>query len=183
MGPSVDVKIDCHSFFDVERAIDVARRLEPQQLSWYEEPISPARVQDTRAIKNAIVQPVAGGEFLFGMHGFDELCHQQAVDVIMPDVKHCGGLQEGRHIAALAASHGIAVSPHNQSGPVATFASAQLCAGMPNFDSLEYQWGEVDWRGDLVNPPERFQRGELSVPDGPGFGITLNETAVREHAL
>lgn len=183
VGPSVDVKIDCHSFFDVERAIDVARRLEPQQLSWYEEPISPARVQDTRAIKNAIVQPVAGGEFLFGMHGFDELCHQQAVDVIMPDVKHCGGLQEGRHIAALAASHGIAVSPHNPSGPVATFASAQLCAGMPNFDSLEYQWGEVDWRGDLVNPPERFQRGELSVPDGPGFGITLNETAVREHAL
>ena len=183
VGPSVEVKIDVHSFFDVERSIAVARRLEPQRLSWYEEPIPPTRVEDTRTIKDAISQPMAGGEFLFGMGGFEELCRRQAVDVIMPDVKHCGGLQEGRNIAALAGLHNVAVSPHNPSGPVSTFASVQLCAGMPNFDILEYQWGEVDWRGDLVTPPERFESGAIAVPDGPGFGIELNDTLVREHAL
>ncbi len=103
VGPSIEIKIDCHSFSDVERSISVARRLEPQRLSWYEEPIPPTQVENTRTIKNAISQPMAGGEFLFGMSGFDELCRRQAVDVIMPDVKHCGGLQEGRNIAALAA--------------------------------------------------------------------------------
>ncbi len=183
VGPSIEIKIDCHSFFDVERSISVARRLEPQRLSWYEEPIPPTQVENTRTIKNAISQPMAGGEFLFGMSGFDELCCRQAVDVIMPDVKHCGGLQEGRNIAALAAAalHNVAVSPHNPSGRVSTFASAQLCAGMPNFDILEYQWGEVDWRSDLVTPPERFENGTIAVPDGPGLGVELNDRLVREH--
>ena len=75
-----------------------------------------------------------------------------------------------------------AISPHNPSGPVSTMVSAQVCAGLPNFDILEYQWNEVPWRGDLVEPPERFTNGILEVPDGAGIGITLNETVVREHS-
>ena len=116
------------------------------------------------------------------MSGFAPLITGQAVDVVMPDVKHCGGLQEARRIAALAELYDIAVSPHNPSGPVATAASVQLCAGMPNFDVLEYQWGEVAWRGELVDPPERFQNGQIAVTDRPGLGIELNDALVREHS-
>ena len=75
----------------------------------------------------------------------------------------------------------IKVSPHNPSGPVSTAASAHLCAGMPNIDILEYQWGEVEWRGDLISPPERFQNGYLAVPDQPGLGIELNDAVVTQH--
>ena len=182
VGPEVAIKIDAHSRFDVALSIDVARRLEPHNLSWYEEPIPPQRVDETKTIHDAIEQRMAGGEFLFGMAGFAPLCEQRAVDVVMPDVKHCGGLTEARRIAAIADLHGVAVSPHNPSGPVATAASVQLCAAMSNFDILEHQWGEVSWRGDLLDPPERFENGRIRVPDAPGFGVELNETVVREHA-
>lgn len=182
VGPDVDILIDCHSFFDVELAVDVARRLEPQRLAWYEEPVAPTDVAATKAIERAIEQRLAGGEFLFGIEGFGPLCREQAVDVIMPDVKHCGGLLEARKIAAVAELDGVAVSPHNPSGPVATAASAQLCAGLPNFEILEMQWGEAAWRGDLVLPPERFENGSIAVPDGPGLGVELNNAVVREHA-
>ncbi len=53
---------------------------------------------------------------------------------------------------------------------------------MDNFDILEYQWGEVGWRADLIDPPERFRDGSITVPSEPGFGIELNEGVVREHA-
>ena len=182
VGPDVAVKIDAHSYFDVPLAVDVARRLEPHDLSWYEEPVPPQQVRDTKTIHDSIVQPMAGGEFLFGMQGFAPLCQQRAVDIVMPDVKHCGGLAEARRIAAIADLHGVAVSPHNPSGPVATAASVQLCAAMPNFDILEFQWGEVGWRGDLVEPPERFENGNIVVPDAPGFGIELNDAVAAEHA-
>jgi galactonate dehydratase len=181
-GDELAIKIDAHSFFDVPLSIEIARRLEPYALSWYEEPIPPTRVADTRAIKEAISQTMAGGEFLFGMEGFALLCQQQAVDIVMPDVKHCGGLIEARRIAALADLHGVLVSPHNPSGPVSTAVSVQLCAAMGNFDLLEYQWGEVAWRGELVDPPERFVDGTIAVADGPGFGIELNDALAREHA-
>ncbi len=181
IGPDVKLKIDCHSHFDVELAVAVARRLDPQNLSWYEEPVPPQRVEDTKVIRAAISQPMAGGEVLFGMEGFAPLCREHAVDVIMPDVKHCGGLLEARRIAALAELHDVLVSPHNPTGPVATAASVQLCASMSNFDILEYQWNEVPWRGDLVDPPEQFRDGHISVPDRPGFGVELNEDVVRAH--
>lgn len=181
IGPDMKLKIDCHSYFDVDLAVGVAKRLEPQDLSWYEEPVAPQRVDETKAIRAAITQRLAGGEFLFGMEGFAPLCQQNAVDIVMPDVKHCGGVLEGWRIAAIADLHDVAVSPHNPSGPVATAASVQLCAGMANFDILEYQWNEVDWRADVIEPPEQVRRESIRISDRPGFGIELNETVVREH--
>jgi galactonate dehydratase len=183
IGPAPNLMIDCHSHFDVKLAIDVARRLEPQKLTWYEEPVPPQRTEDTMKIHSAIRQPMAGGEILFGMEGFAPLCRNHAVNVIMPDVKHCGGLLEGRKISAMAELDGLDVAPHNPSGPVATAASIQWCAGLSNFMILEHQWNEVPWRGDLVTPPERFEKGSIAVPKAPGFGIELNDKLVREHAL
>jgi galactonate dehydratase len=183
IGPHVELMVDCHSFFDVPLAERVARRLEPQQLAWYEEPVPPERVEETLEIRRRIRQPMAGGEVLFGVAGFARLTRNQAVHVIMPDVKHCGGLLELTRIATVAEHDGVTVAPHNPSGPVSTAASVQVCAVLPNFRLLELQWGETAWRHEIVNPPERFENGASRVPDRPGFGIELNDTLVRAHSM
>jgi galactonate dehydratase len=97
----------------------------------------------------------------------------------MPDVKHCGGLLELTRIAAAAAQDGVDVAPHNPSGPVSTAASAHVCAVLDNFRLLELQWGEVAWRGDVVVPPEHFDRGTLQVATRRGLGIELNDRVIR----
>ncbi len=183
VGPSVGIMIDCHSFFDVEQSVAVAARLEPYNLTWYEEPVPPERVDDTVAIRRRIKQPMAGGEVLFGLSGFAPLINRRAVDTIMPDVKHCGGLLEMTRIAAVAADAGVMVAPHNPSGPVSTAASLQVCAGMKNANYLELQYGEVDWRSDVLMPSERFVGGTIEIPDRPGFGIRLNDEVIRSRAL
>jgi len=183
VGPQIAIMVDCHSFFDVERAVSVAGRLEPYNLTWYEEPVPPEKIDETLAIKSRIRQPLAGGQVLFGISGFSPLARRHAVDTIMPDVKHCGGLLELTRIGAMAAAEGVMVAPHNPSGPVSTAASVHVCAGMKNVNYLELQYGEVGWRQDAVNPPERFVNGTIEVPDRPGFGITLNDTAIRARAL
>jgi len=179
VGPGVDVMVDCHSFFDVPLAERVAKRLEPVNLAWYEEPVAPERIEETREIRRAIRQPMAAGEVLFGVSGFAPLSRDRTVNVIMPDVKHCGGLLELTHIAAAAEQEGVDVAPHNPSGPVSTAASAQVCAALANFKLLELQWGEVEWRGDVIDPPERFTQGTLRVSERPGFGIELNDRVIR----
>jgi len=183
VGPDIAIMVDCHSFFDVERAVRVAERLEPQNLTWYEEPVPPEKVDETVAIRRRIRQQMAGGETLFGLAGFSPLARRKAVDTIMPDVKHCGGLLELTRIAAMAAEEGVMVAPHNPSGPVSTAASVQVCAGMKNVNYLELQYGEVDWRSELLVPPERFINGTIQVPDRPGFGVDLNEAIIRARAL
>lgn len=183
VGPKVELMVDCHSFFDVPLAQSVARRLEQYNLAWYEEPVAPERTEDTLEIRRSIRQPMAGGELLFGTKGFAPLCRNRAVHVIMPDVKHCGGLLEITRIAAMAQTDEVSVAPHNPSGPVSTAANLQICAGMANFRLLELQWGEVGWRSELVLPQERFENGSIRVPARPGFGIQLNEKLAKSHAV
>ena len=183
IGPDVELMVDCHSFFDVSLAQSVARRLEQYNLAWYEEPVAPERTEETVEIRRSIKQPMSGGELLFGTKGFAPLTRRQAVNVIMPDVKHCGGLLEMTRIAAMAKDDGVAVAPHNPSGPVSTAASVQVCAGMANFRLLELQWGEVGWRSELVIPEERFEKGSIQVPERPGFGIQLNDRVAKAHPI
>lgn len=183
VGPAVELMVDCHSFFDVALAERVAKRLDPVRLSWYEEPVAPEQIEETVEIRRRIQPPMAGGEVLYGVAGFSALSRRRAVNVIMPDVKHCGGLLELTRIAAMADADGVSVAPHNPSGPVSTAASVQVCAVIRNFRLLEFQWGEASWRHDLVTPSERFAGGTIEVPDRPGFGIALNDAVVRAHLM
>lgn len=183
VGDDIAIKIDAHSFFDTQMSIDIATELEPANLSWYEEPVAPTQTENTKTIHDAISQVLAGGEFLFGVEGFLPLCKEQAVDIIMPDIKHCGGMWEAIKISALAESFNIKVSPHNPSGPISTAASVALCSALPNFEILEYQWGEQQWRASLIEPSETFINGSIKVSDNPGYGITVNQRVLEEHRI
>ena len=181
VGQDVSIRVDCHRYFDFDRAVGTARRLTPAALDWYEEPTDPTDAVTTARIKAAIPQRMAGGELLFGVEGFAPLCRRDVIDVVMPDVMHCGGILEGNRIAAAAAAGDVLVSPHNACGPVATAAAAQFAAGIENFDSLELQWGQAPWRSDITDPPEYVSGGILEVPAGPGFGIELNDSLIAAH--
>ena len=184
VGPDVGVMVDCHGRFTREVGIHVGRELAPFGLLWYEEP---TRLEDDpdslAAISTAVDVPVAAGELLFGRAAYWPLVQRRMVATIMPDVKHCGGLWEGRKIAAMAETVGIMVSPHNPSGPIASLASAHLAATLPNFSVLEYAWGEVPWRAALTEPAESIVDGRLILPQGPGLGAALDESLLAEHGF
>jgi galactonate dehydratase len=181
VGPEIRLMLDCHSRFSRDWAVRIARELEPLDLYWFEEPVDPEDIETTGDIKGSISQRMAGGEILSGCEGFEPLCRGGALDVIMPDVKHCGGLLEAKKIAALAEVHDVVVSPHNPSGPVSMAVSTHLCAGIANFLTLEHAWGEVNWRSSLLEPPEQFVNGALPVPRKPGWGVELNEAVLSAH--
>ena len=183
VGADVAIMADCHSFFSIPQAIAVAERLEPVRLAWFEEPVPPEHVDSTLSIKGGISQAMAGGELLFGLEGFRPLLERRVFDVIMPDVKHCGGLQEMLHIAALAETAGISVAPHNPSGPVSTAAGVQVGAVMPNCNYLELQYGEVAWRSEVLTPVESFTDGSIRVPGTPGFGVALDDAVIAANRL
>lgn len=181
VGPDVRVMVDCHSRFDVPTAIEVARELAPLRLDWIEEPVADDDLDGLERIRESIEIPLAGAEALIGRDGFWETLRRRVLDVIMPDVKHCGGILEMRKIAALAETARVSVSPHNPSGPVSTLASVHLCAAIPNFLALEYPWGEVSWRDQLLTPGEVVENGSIAVPDRPGLGYALSTDVARAH--
>jgi galactonate dehydratase len=45
-----------------------------------------------------------------------------------------------------------------------------------------FQTYDVEWVDDLLKEPVRIENGEVVIPDGPGFGIELDDDVVEEHA-
>jgi galactonate dehydratase len=176
--------VDCHGRFQRELAIDVARQLEPLGLFWLEDLLWADEDPDgVAAVGAAIRQPQAAGERTRSLEGFFPIVARRLAATVMPDVKHCGGLEEARRIAALAEAARLHVSPHNPAGPIATLVSAHLAATLTNFVHLEYAWGEVPYRAQLLDPPERIVAGQLELPAGAGFGAQLNESLLAEHGF
>ena len=182
IGTDVDLLVDVHSHLDQVLGIEVAKRVEPLNLFWFEEPVNPEKfVQETKAITDSTSKTTAGGESIFGREGFAPLIQLKALDILMPDVKHCGGIQELKYIAAMAEVAGLKVAPHNPSGPIATAASVQTVATISNFSILEMAYGEVPWRSLLTTPEEQFVDGYITVSDQSGFGFQLNQTELSKH--
>ena len=173
IGRDIDLMVDCHSRFNPGILIQVAKELEDLHLFWIEDAVPLDNLDAFAHISRSIGIPIATGERLRTPEAFDRLLRHAAVDYILPDVKHVGGISGLKKIAILAAARNVMVTPHNPSGPVATAASVQCMASVPNFAILEYAWGEVEWRAALVSPPEKIVNGFIEVPDRPGLGITF----------
>ena len=173
IGPDIDLMVDCHSRFNPGILIQVAKELEDVHLFWIEDAVPLDNLEAFDHMSRSIGIPIATGETLRTLTDFDRLLNQVHVDYILPDVKHVGGISGLKKIATLAAARNVMVTPHNPSGPVATAASVQCMASVPNFAILEYAWGEVDWRASLIDSPEKIVDGFIEVPSRSGLGITL----------
>jgi L-alanine-DL-glutamate epimerase-like enolase superfamily enzyme len=106
----------------------------------------------------------------------------QAVDIIQPDVPKVGGLLESKKIADLADLYYIPLAAHNVSSPIGTMAACHTCASMRNFIIMEFHSMDVEWWDDLVTAGEPLiQDGFITMPEGPGVGLELNEEVARAH--
>ena len=161
------------SFVEKPRSDDEApRRIEGLNLFWLEEV---ARSTDILgAINREAKMPTAGGESLFGVREFFPYLKAGAVDIIMPDMKFCGGMYELKKVAAMAESSGVKVSPHGPASPIGNMAASHVCVTMPNSQILEFGYGEVPWRAESVEPAESLVGGRLKVLERPGIGYELN---------
>jgi galactonate dehydratase len=183
IGIQRDLLIDGHSHFDREDGLALAHRFVPLHLFWLEE-VTPARpVEDLAAIRKAGVVPTAGGESIHGVAGFYPYIRAEAVDIVMPDVKVCGGMLEMKKIAALAEGAGLITSPHGPASPVGNVSAAHVMATVPNFNILEFSYGEVPWRAELIDPPEQITSGALPLYARPGLGIKLNQETATKYAI
>ena len=181
IGDEVELAIDCHSRMDVSEAIQVGQALKSVNLFWYEEPVHHTHPGGLREVRQAVQTPIASAESIYGIVGFRPFLERRAVDVLMPDVKHCGGILEMKEIASAARMHEVLIAPHQPAGPVATAATLQAMVTIPNFYILEHAWGEVVWRAELLDPPEQVVDGHLLLSDRPGIGHRLNPDMVRAH--
>jgi galactonate dehydratase len=182
VGPGIDLLIEGHGRFTPGAAVELARDMEPFDPTFFEEPTHHDSVEGLRRVAAKSSIPIATGERRMSKYPFRDLLVETDVDVLQPDFANCGGITEGKKIAAMAEAEHVSVAPHNPQGPVATAMYAHVCATMPNFTIQEtFLDYDADWTAELLSDPVRIEDGDLQVPEGPGLGIELNMDVVEEH--
>ncbi len=173
------VQVDCHSRFALKEANQVIARLGQLGVRWIEEPVvetaeTISKLKVLRATANRHGALLAGAEKLSGLDQFQSFIDAGAYDVIMPDIRFCGGFAEAIRIATYAQLHGTQVSPHNPCGPVMAIVSAQMAACLPSLHSLELQHAESPLFDKLLSTSHQLTLGHYELTEESGHGITLS---------
>jgi len=185
IGPDIHLAVDSHARFLLATAIRAGRALEHVDLLFFEEPVPPENIAAMKKVREQVRVPIASGERVYTKWGFQALLEAQAVEIIQPDIAHCGGIFEARIIAAQAEAHYVQLAPHMFYGPVALTAALHLDATIPNLLRQERPvlFAPIPQRQEILTTPLALRDGELIVPTGPGLGISLNEEVLAAHRI
>jgi len=179
IGPDVELMVDAHGSLEVANAIKLAKELEPYNIAWFEETVSPDDHLGQAEVRRATTIPIASGEREFTRFDFQDLLDRQAIDIAQPDVARAGGLTEIRRIAALTSTRGVRLAPHAWGSAVLFAASIHVAMAAPNCHILEVTQGYMPMMWELFNEPFDIRPdGTVHAPERPGLGFTLRADAL-----
>ena len=173
LGDEALLMIDAYMSWTPEFALSLTRQLSQHNIYWFEDVLLPDDLDGLAALRPQI-QPVllAGGEHEFTARDFTHIARAQALDLWQPDITWCGGLTAALRIAELAEQYNVPLVPH-RGGEI--WGLHFLAAGYGE-DLAEKVMGKREAKRDelwLGEPAS--QDGCLILPEGPGFGVEINE--------
>ena len=181
VGSKADLLFGTHGQMTAAGAIRLAKRLEPYDPLWLEEPVPPDAPEEMAKVARATSIPIATGERLATKYDFARLLQAGSAAIFQLNLGRVGGLLEAKKIAGMAEVHHVQIAPHLYCGPVVGAANVQLATCSPNFLILESieSWG--GFHSDLLMTPMQFEQGHVIPPTAPGLGIELNEAVALAH--
>ncbi len=166
--------------WDFRRALDTARELEKLKVYWLEEPLHRYDFEGLAELNRLVEIPIVGGENNVGVHEFRTMLEKGVFDILQPDIMVADGVTGFREIAAMAAAYGKRVIPHHGGGNIGTVAQLHCIASWPNAPYIEilhdppiasYMHGFEMMEG----APMVGKDGYMSLPQGPGWGVSINK--------
>ncbi|MFT5220972.1 MAG: galactonate dehydratase [Gammaproteobacteria bacterium] len=178
VGDRADILFGTHGQMTTSSAIRLARRLEPYDPLWFEEPCPPDQMEAIGKVAAATSIPISTGERLTTKVEFHQAL-KAGVSILQPDIGRSGGIWETKKIAAIAELFNAQIAPHIYCGPVAHAAAAHLSFSCPNFLMLETI--QTDFHDAILQKPLAWEEGYMPAPTAPGLGIELNEAVLEAH--
>ncbi len=190
VGPYFELAVHCHWQYDFADALRLAKAAEKIRAWWLEDPMPPNYVDTWVKLTAASPVPILTGENLYTRRDYLPFIINQGVHMISIDIAQAGGLLEAKRIADLAYIYNIPVTTHNMNGPVATIASANCAAAMPDFvghETSDYKSagrsGQTAVENLIIYDREMIQDGYIQLSDKPGLGLDLNKDVATKYLM
>jgi len=181
VGTKADLLFGTHGQFTVSGALRLAKKLEPYDPLWFEEPTPPEMPEEMALVARGTSIPIATGERLVTKYEFARVLECRAASILQMALGRVGGIMEAKKIAAMAEAHYAQIAPHLYCGPVEAAANIQFAASLPNFLILESIQTFGGFYAELLKKPIRWEDGFVIPSREPGLGIELNEAVALAH--
>jgi L-alanine-DL-glutamate epimerase-like enolase superfamily enzyme len=198
-GPDFALMIDAHTWWrmgdknysEIE-ILDLAHAFHQFNPYWLEEPLPPHDHRAYKSLKDTGAVSVATGEHEQDIDGFKDLAELDAANFLQMDVCCQGGFNMGLRVIDLASKHGMKFAFHSWGTALEVLAAAQLgvCCSGSVVEWLEYPCYSSSGKpgmypfplsDEILADPLPISKGILTVPDGPGLGIAIDERVVEKY--
>lgn len=175
VGPDGTVMFDAHCAVPPATLIQLAAAVKPYDVLFFEEVAVPGNIEVFKRLKEQINVPLATGERDRTIWEFIPYLQEGCIDILQPDVAHCGGITQMRKIAVLAEAYQVPLAPHCTTSPLGATASLSVGASIPLLLIHETAPGALKWGEQFMNRPWTVDdaSGYASLPEGPGLGVEL----------
>ena len=176
-GSAIRIGVDANDGYDLAGAKRFMQEVGDLDIAFTEE-MFPETVEQCLELKKFFRDHnwktlLADGEGQREIAGFKPFIAAKAMDILQGDMRHFGFadiLQE----AAWAAPQGLLVAPHNWGSLIGFYMQLHVGRAITNFYAAENDPLDTDV---LVADGYKITAGLATVPDSPGFGLSLNEKA------
>lgn len=184
VGADYPLEVDVNGAYNVEVAIPTLRKMERYGIQAIEQPVAWWDLQGMKEVRLALDTPITADERAWTPHDVANLARAEAADTICLKPVKNGGLFLSRRMAEMAESAGMGVlmgSKHPLSP--GTSAILQFAAALPCVHGvLGYGSPLERLTDDVCDPPlEMNKDGTVSLPTGPGLGVTLSMEKLRKY--
>ncbi len=197
VGDDFPFMVDANHCYTTSDAFYVGRALEELQAYWFEEPVAPEDLDAYRELRAGLKVNISGGEAEFNRWGWRQLLESRGLDIAQPEVCALGGISEYLRILALAHAHFTPVINHVWGSAIAVATNLHLLAAMPPLPGglhpwepmLEFDTTDNRFRDELLREPldvrgqVKTLNGNVSVPTGPGLGVSPDIDFIKRHAI
>jgi L-alanine-DL-glutamate epimerase-like enolase superfamily enzyme len=177
IGDEVQLMIDANYMFPFNYALELAKRVEPYDITWFEEPTYGNDVRLLADLRLKTIVPIAAGQNEGSRFRHLELLLHRAVDILQPNVCYVGGYTEALKVAAIAQAFNTLIAngggwPHH---------NMHLQAAVANGWRVEFHY--LMWKvGDTIfkNPPQP-EKGWVTLTEQPGLGLEPRDNILTEY--
>jgi L-alanine-DL-glutamate epimerase-like enolase superfamily enzyme len=182
----VRLLVDGNSAYTPKKAIEVGRMLEDHGIIHFEEPCPYWEYHWTKQVTDALKLDVTGGEQDCDLALWRFAIDMRAVDVVQPDVCYLGGINRTLKVAKMAKAAGLPVTPHAANQSMVTVFTLHLMGALENAGPyVEFSIEGLDyypWDQNLYSPALVARDGKVQIPDGPGWGVEINQKWLEQAA-
>ncbi len=184
LGNKIKLRVDANQGYDRSTALKVLEKMEPVALEWIEQPLPDWDLEGHAILADHLETPIALDESIYTVHDAQKAIALGAADVINIKVPKCGGIYRSQKIAAFCEQNNI---PCFLGGCIettpGTAAQAHFYTSTPNIISAAEMEGPWCYTDDIVNNLMDIENGMIIIPEGPGFGITIDEEKIYSYKI